>query len=92
MSESNGKRLQEGALSALKTPKNPPAPTKLVPLRPTASEKPKGKWRSGDQARRHRLRVAPRAKRAPPWLRRARPRSLRRLQTSFPWRRRRRHL
>lgn len=34
MRESNGKRLQEGALSALKTPTNPPAPTKLVPLAP----------------------------------------------------------
>jgi hypothetical protein len=27
-------RLNEGALSALKTPTNPPAPTRLVPLYP----------------------------------------------------------
>ncbi len=37
--ENSGKsnnRLQEGALSALKTPSNPPAQSKLVPLTPTA--------------------------------------------------------
>jgi hypothetical protein len=34
MSKSDNKRLQEGALSALKTPKNPPAQTKLVPMSP----------------------------------------------------------
>jgi hypothetical protein len=33
MSDSPNKRLQEGALSALKTPVNPPAPPKLVPLK-----------------------------------------------------------
>jgi hypothetical protein len=43
MSESNGKRLQEGALSALKTPTNPPAPTKLVPLTPPDAKKAKDK-------------------------------------------------
>ncbi len=32
MGDSSNKRLQEGALSALKTPVNPPAPPKLVPL------------------------------------------------------------
>jgi hypothetical protein len=32
MSDSSSKRLQEGALSALKTPVNPPASPKLVPL------------------------------------------------------------
>jgi hypothetical protein len=37
MSETDNKRLQEGALSALKTPVNPPATPKLVPLKPPAS-------------------------------------------------------
>ena len=39
MSKSDNKRLQEGALSALRTPKNPPAPTKLVPLTPPNGKK-----------------------------------------------------
>lgn len=43
MSESGNKRLQEGALSALKTPKNPPAPTKLVPLAPAKNGQASGK-------------------------------------------------
>jgi hypothetical protein len=34
MSETDNKRLQEGALSALKAPANPPAKPKLVPLKP----------------------------------------------------------
>lgn len=34
MSNSKHVRLQEGALSALKTPSNPPAAPKLVPLTP----------------------------------------------------------
>lgn len=37
MSDSQNTRLQEGALSALKTPKSPPAETKLVPLTPAQS-------------------------------------------------------
>jgi hypothetical protein len=37
MAESDNKRLQEGALSALKTPANPPATPKLVPLKRPAS-------------------------------------------------------
>lgn len=41
--KSNG-RLQEGALSPLTTPSNPPAATKLVPLAPPSNSKPpKGK-------------------------------------------------
>jgi hypothetical protein len=32
MANGNNKRLQEGALSALQTPKNPPVEPKLVPL------------------------------------------------------------
>jgi hypothetical protein len=36
MSNSVNKQLQEGALSALKTPVNPPALPKLVPLRKPA--------------------------------------------------------
>jgi len=43
MSKSDNKRLQEGALSALKTPTNPPAPTKLVPLAPPTGKKATGK-------------------------------------------------
>ncbi|WP_445150771.1 hypothetical protein [Baekduia sp. Peel2402] len=39
MSKSDNVRLQEGALSALKTPTTPPAPSKLVPLSPSASKK-----------------------------------------------------
>lgn len=39
MSDSNHKRLQEGALSAQKTPTNPPAPAKLVPLTPATAKK-----------------------------------------------------
>jgi hypothetical protein len=39
MSDGNG-RLQEGALSALKTPTNPPAKPQLVPLKDTASKPP----------------------------------------------------
>jgi hypothetical protein len=34
MSKLTSVRLQEGALSALKTPTTPPAAPKLVPLRP----------------------------------------------------------
>jgi len=37
MSEEGHKRLQEGALSALKTPAKPPAKPKLVPLTPVVS-------------------------------------------------------
>lgn len=37
MSDSQNTRLQEGALSALKTPTAPPAKTKLVPLTPARS-------------------------------------------------------
>jgi hypothetical protein len=37
MSDAENRRLQEGALSALKTPTSPPAETKLVPLTPPAS-------------------------------------------------------
>jgi hypothetical protein len=36
MSDAQNTRLQEGALSALKTPTAPPAETKLVPLTPSA--------------------------------------------------------
>ena len=43
MSDSPNKRLQEGALSALKTPVNPPAPPKLVPLEKTATNGGKSK-------------------------------------------------
>jgi hypothetical protein len=32
MADGDNKRLQEGALSALRTPKNPPAQPKLVPI------------------------------------------------------------
>jgi hypothetical protein len=39
MSNSENRRLQEGALSALKTPTAPPAQQKLVPLAPAAKEK-----------------------------------------------------
>lgn len=34
MSDGSNMRLQEGALSALKTPTVPPAPARLVPLTP----------------------------------------------------------
>jgi hypothetical protein len=40
MSKPNGTRLQEGALSALKTPTTPPAKPKLVPLIPATAKKP----------------------------------------------------
>jgi hypothetical protein len=43
MSESGNKRLQEGALSALKTPANPPASPKLVPLKPAKNGQANGK-------------------------------------------------
>lgn len=43
MSDSSHKRLQEGALSAQKTPTNPPAPAKLVPLTRSVAKKAKGK-------------------------------------------------
>jgi hypothetical protein len=43
VSDSDNKRLQEGALSALKTPKNPPAPSKLVPLSPAKAKRAAGK-------------------------------------------------
>jgi hypothetical protein len=43
MSKSDNKRLQEGALSALKTPRNPPAPTKLIPMTPATGKKAEGK-------------------------------------------------
>jgi hypothetical protein len=39
MSDGNG-RLQEGALSALKTPTNPPAKPQLVPLKPDVPKQP----------------------------------------------------
>jgi hypothetical protein len=39
MSDGNG-RLQEGALSALKTPTNPPAKAQLVPLQPGVPKPP----------------------------------------------------
>ncbi len=42
-SDSPNKRLQEGALSALKTPVNPPAPPKLVPLEKAATNGGKSK-------------------------------------------------
>jgi hypothetical protein len=38
MSKNENVRLQEGALSALKTPTAPPAPPKLVPLTPPADK------------------------------------------------------
>jgi hypothetical protein len=34
MADGDNKRVQEGALSALKTPTNPPVEPKLVPLNP----------------------------------------------------------
>lgn len=43
MAKTSNRRLQEGALSALKTPKNPPAATKLVPLRPPPAKNGEGK-------------------------------------------------
>jgi hypothetical protein len=42
MSKPTTKRLREGALSAEKTPTNPPAPAKLVPLTPAASPRDDG--------------------------------------------------
>ncbi len=39
MSKSENRRLQEGALSALKTPTSPPAQQKLVPLAPASKDK-----------------------------------------------------
>jgi hypothetical protein len=40
MSKPSSTRLQEGALSALKTPTTPPAKPKLVPLTPSIAKKP----------------------------------------------------
>lgn len=37
MSEATNTRIQEGALSPLKTPTSPPAQSKLVPLTPAPS-------------------------------------------------------
>lgn len=43
MAAGDNTRIQEGALSALKTPTNPPVPPKLVPLeRPSGDQSSKG--------------------------------------------------
>jgi hypothetical protein len=39
VSDADNTRLQEGALSALKTPTSPPSPTKLVPVAPASRRK-----------------------------------------------------
>ncbi|HEX6389083.1 MAG TPA: hypothetical protein VFZ89_06550 [Solirubrobacteraceae bacterium] len=38
MSDVDNTRLQEGALSALKTPKSPPPSTRLVPVAPATAD------------------------------------------------------